>query len=58
MTFISGMWFYVFSITVFKTVVKMHWIAKPFILPLQMFLPIKNNTRFQTTRTKLAASGS
>ena len=35
----------------------MYWIAKPFVLPLQIFPPIKNNTLFQTTRTKLAASG-
>ena len=34
----------------------MHWIAKPFILPLQMFGNTKMNTLFQTTRTKLAAS--
>ena len=34
----------------------MDWISKPFILPLQIVLPIKNNTLFQTTRTKLAAT--
>ena len=34
----------------------MYWIAKPFVLPLQIFPPIKNNTLFQKTRTKLAAS--
>ena len=35
----------------------MHWIAKPFVLPLQFFFITKNNTLFQKTRTKLAAYG-
>ena len=35
----------------------MYWIAKPFVLPLQFFFITKNNTLFQKTRTKLAASG-
>ena len=34
----------------------MYWIAKPFILPLQIFFITKNKTLFQKTRTKLAAS--
>ena len=62
MTFISGMWFHTFSTTVFKTVVKnvlntyfttvfktvvkMYWIAKPFILPLQIFPSITNKITF------------
>ena len=33
----------------------MYWIAKPFVLPLQIFFITKNNTLFQTHRTKLAA---
>ena len=35
---------------------KMYWIAKPFVLPLQIFFITKNNTLFQKTRTKLAAT--
>ena len=58
--------------TVFKTVIKtcwihvsglfskqsrkMDWIAKPFVLPLRILFITKNNTLFQKTRTKLAAS--
>ena len=34
----------------------MHWIAKPFVLLLQFFFITKNNTLFQKTRTKLAAT--
>ena len=34
----------------------MFWIAKPFVLPLHFFFITKNNTLFQKTRTKLAAS--
>ena len=34
----------------------MYWIAKPFILPLQIFFITNMKTLFQTTRTKLAAS--
>ena len=34
----------------------MYWIAKPFVLPLQIFFITKNNTLFQKTRTKLAAT--
>ena len=33
----------------------MYWIAKPFVLPLQIVFITKNNTLFQKTRTKLAA---
>ena len=34
----------------------MYWIAKPFALPLQIVFITKNNTLFQKTRTKLAAT--
>ena len=34
----------------------MYWIAKPFVLPLHFFFITKNNTLFQKTRTKLAAT--
>ena len=34
----------------------MDWIAKPFVLPLQIVFITKNNTLFQKTRTKLAAT--
>ena len=45
----------VVSLCKFKSVLIYTWIAKPFILPLQIFLNTKNVTFLKKTRTKLAA---
>ena len=44
------------SLCKFKSVLIYTWIAKPFILPLQIFLNTKNVTFLKKTRTKLAAT--
>ena len=56
MPFISGMWFYTFSTTVFKTVVKNVLDRQTLIFTVAIFFNTKNNTLFQKTAARTPAS--